>query len=173
MKFNKGDLVKTCHGIGEILYINESMRFPYLIAVLGHESYMKIENCEGLIISPANEGHCCWYSEEGLELVEKRNGLTNEERRIEIVKKIMEVYDIKMNRKFNMVVNRKFQPFYINKNYRLVDKDDDEWQRGFMAFLYNPEQIRKIPTKRMTLENIEEKLGYKIILVDKDGGANG
>lgn len=165
MKFNKGDLVKTRNGIGEVLYVNESLYFPYLVEVFGHEIDIKIDNRDGLVISPANVDS--WYSEGSLELVEKRNGLTNEERRVEIVKKIMEVYDIKMNQKFNMAVGRKFQSFYINNNYRLVDEDGEEWQHGFMAFLYNPEWIRKIPTKRMTLKDAEEELGYKVEIVDE------
>lgn len=163
MKFDKGDLVKTRNGVGEILYANESLYFPYLVEVFGHENDIKIENRDGLVISPTNMGR--WYSEGSLELVEKRNGLTNEERRIEIVKKIMEVYDVKMNRKFNMAVGRKFQSFYINNNYRLVDEDGEEWRNGFMAFLYNPEWIRKIPVQRMTLKDIEEELGYKVEIV--------
>lgn len=159
MKFDKGDLVKTRNGIGEVLYANESLYFPYLVEVFGHEKVM-IKTREGLVINSES-----WYSEGSLELVEKRNGLTNEERRIEIVKKIMEVYDIKMNEKFNMLIGRNFQSFYIDKNYRLIGEDGEEWQR-LMAFLYNPERIRKIPTKRMTLKEIEEELGYKVEIVD-------
>lgn len=165
MKFDKGDLVKTRDGIGEVLYASESLYFPYLVELFGHEGDIKRGNCEELVISPTNM--CRWYSEGSLELVEKRSGLTNEERRIEIVKKIMEVYDIKMNEKFNMLIGRNFQSFYIDKNYRLVGEDGEEWQHGFMAFLYNPEWIRKIPTKRMTLKNVEEELGYKVEIVDE------
>lgn len=162
MRFSKGDLVRTRNGIGEILHVNESLRFPYLVKIFGRQSSIKIENCKELVISPANEGR--WYSEGSLELIEKRNGLTNEERRVEIVKKIMEVYDIEMNKKFNMLIGRNFQSFYINENYRLIGEDGEEWQR-LTAFLYNPERIRKIPT-RMTLGDIEGKLGYKVDIVD-------